>query len=68
MSKGKIGVSCNSIVYLKKPKPVPCDCERCRHSKKSAGVLFCVERNIISPNKKKCSKYWQTKQKKKNKK
>ena len=58
MAKGSTGVETNVIVRMKKPAPIPCDCERCKHSKKGAGTIYCSYYDIFSPRRKNCSRYW----------
>ena len=45
MSKGKYGTSMNAIEHIKKANRIPCDCERCRHSRRGAGTLYCELRD-----------------------
>ena len=68
MSKGKYGTSMNSIEHIKKANRIPCDCERCRHSRRGAGTLYCELRDAFNPNKKYCKWYWCTKPVPKNRK
>jgi len=58
MAKGSTGVQTNAITYIKKADRIPCDCERCKHSKRGAGTLYCTYYDIISPNRKTCARYW----------
>lgn len=55
--KGSIGTQTNSVIHIKKPKPIFCDCEKCGHSKKRAGTIHCTYFDIISPKRKKCIRY-----------
>lgn len=62
MSKGKYGAPMNSIVRLKKPNKIPCDCERCYHSERRNGsILHCMYYNLYPPQKTTCARYWSTK-------
>ena len=58
MAKGSTGVETNVIIHVKKPDKIRCDCQRCRHSKRAAGTIYCTYYDIISPNKKTCARYW----------
>ena len=58
MAKGSTGAETNVIIRVKKADRIPCDCERCRHSKRSAGTLYCTYYDEISPNRKTCARYW----------
>lgn len=58
MAKGSTGVETNVIIRMKKPTPVSCDCERCRHSKRAAGTIYCTYYAEFSPKRKTCSRYW----------
>ncbi|MEE0725277.1 MAG: hypothetical protein UCV58_02015 [Clostridium saudiense] len=64
--KGSVGVSTNTIIYMKKPKKIICDCEKCKHSKRGAGTIYCTYYDIISPRRKTCARYWGVKPKKTN--
>ena len=68
MAKGSTGVETNVIIQLKKPDRIQCDCERCRHSKRAAGTLYCTYYDIISPKRKTCARYWCVKPAPKNRK
>ena len=58
MAKGSTGVETNVIIKLKRPDRIPCDCERCKHSQRAAGTIYCSYYDIFSPNRKKCARYW----------
>ena len=58
MAKGSTGVETNVIIRLKKPDRIPCDCERCKHSKKGAGTIYCTYYDEFSPKRKTCARYW----------
>lgn len=58
MAKGSVGTPTNTIIRMKKPNKIACDCERCKHSKKGAGTIYCTYYDIISPKKKTCARYW----------
>ena len=67
--RGKYGTPMNSIEHIGKPKPIPCDCARCYHSKRSNwGSLYCSYYDKESPNKTSCARYWCTKPPQKSKK
>ena len=68
MAKGRIGVQTNTIIHVKKPEPIPCDCRRCRHSKRCGDTVYCSYYDIFSPDKKTCSRYWGVKPAPKNRK
>lgn len=70
MPKGSTGTSTSTIIRMKKPEKVECDCSRCRWSKRGSGVLFCTYYNTYDTNRKTCARYWCVKPapKKKNKK
>lgn len=68
MPKGKYGTPMNSIEHIKKANKIPCDCERCRHSRRGAGMLYCELRDDINPTRKTCKWYWCTKPVPKNRK
>lgn len=57
MAKGRVGVNTSSIIHLKKPERVKCDCSRCQRSSISVSVLYCGYYDIISPNRKSCVRY-----------
>jgi hypothetical protein len=62
--RGKLMVS--TVTHkMKKPKRVACDCERCKHSNKKHGFLYCTYFDLISPNRSQCIRYWGVKPKKK---
>ena len=58
MSTGSIGVSTNGREYIKKVKPIPCNCEWCVHSRKGAGTRICKIRDEINPRKTTCKWYY----------
>ena len=58
MPKGSTGRETNTIIQLKNPEKITCDCARCRHSKKVAGTLYCTYYDEISPERKTCARYW----------
>ena len=64
MAKGAVGVNTGTIIRLKKPDSIKCDCSLCTHSKVSAGVLYCQYYDIISPKKKQCMRYIEVKSRK----
>lgn len=68
MAKGSVGTQTNTVIHLQKLSKIECDCARCKHSKKGAGTLYCTYYDIISPNKKTCSRYWCVKPEPKSKK
>lgn len=67
--KGKYSTPMNSIEYIKKAKPIPCDCARCYYSKRTSwGSLYCENRDEFDINITKCRYYWCTKPPQKSKK
>jgi len=58
MAKGSIGVETNVIIHLKKAERIACDCERCKHSKRGAGTIYCTYYDEFSPQRKTCARYW----------
>jgi len=58
MSKGSTGVETNVIIHLKKAERIICDCERCKHSKRAAGTIYCTYYDEFSPKRKTCARYW----------
>ena len=58
VAKGSMVTQTNTIIRVKKPGPISCDCERCRHSKCRGDTVYCSYYDIFSPDKKTCSRYW----------
>lgn len=58
MPKGSTGTSTSTIIKVKKPDRVKCDCSRCKHSKRGAGTIYCSYYDIFSPDRKNCARYW----------
>jgi len=59
MDKHKTGTSmCGTIEYTNSVKRIRCNCESCKHSKISAGALFCTYYDIVNPHKRKCARYY----------
>lgn len=58
MTKGNTGTSmCGKIEYTNNVNKIKCNCECCKHSKISAGILFCVYYDIVNPHRHKCARY-----------
>ncbi len=57
MAKGSIGTQTNTIIRMKKPNPIPCDCGKCIHRKTRGAIKYCSYYDIFSPNKTFCSRY-----------
>lgn len=68
MAKGSTGVETNVIVHIKKAERIPCDCERCRHSKRISSTIYCTYYDEFSPKRKTCARYWCVKPTPKNRK
>jgi len=68
MAKGSIGTQTNTIIHIKKIKPIPCDCNKCIHRKTRGTIKYCSYYDIFSPNKNFCSRYGGTKVKNKTRK
>lgn len=58
MAKGSTGTETNVIIHVKKAERIKCDCERCKHSKRGAGTIYCTYYDEFSPNRKTCARYW----------
>ena len=58
MAKGSTGVETNVIIHVKKPDKIPCDCERCKHSKRCGSTIYCSWYDEFSPKRKTCARYW----------
>ena len=56
--KGSIGTQTSTIIHVKKPKRIKCDCSKCRHGKKAAGTIYCSYYDIFSPKRTSCVRYW----------
>lgn len=61
MSRGSTGTNTSSVVYIKKPKAVPCNCYKCKHSKKVGSTIYCKFYDVFSPRKTRCGRYWPVK-------
>ena len=58
MAKGSTGAETNIIIKVKKAEQLRCDCERCKHSKRGAGTIYCTYYDEFSPTRKTCARYW----------
>lgn len=58
MARGYTGVATNVVTRIKKANRISCNCERCYHSKRGAGTLYCTYYDVISPKRKTCARYW----------
>lgn len=53
----KTGVNTSTIIRVKKPKPIQCDCKKCSHSTLKNKILYCKYFDLINPRRKSCSRY-----------
>lgn len=58
MAKGSTGVNTSTMIHVKKPDKIQCDCRRCYHSKRSGDTLYCSFYDIFSPARQSCARYW----------
>lgn len=56
--KGSIGRETSTIIHMKRPERIKCDCSKCRHGKKAAGTIYCSYYDIFSSKRTSCVRYW----------